>query len=415
MTNVTVSLVCDCLCLGLCLVFLWSTLIVLVGLIKPAKSHPNATRKLTFAVLVCARNEEAVIRLPVKSVLLAKYPADCREVIVLADNCTDRTAEAARAAGATVWEKTTPSQGKGDVLAWGLRKLAAERTCDAVAVFDADNICSDGWFDAMNDALQDGETVVTGRRHSSNARANVIAGWYTVYWDMMNELSNRVRTNLGLSGKLTGTGFAFLLSALDAEGWQTRTMVEDVEFTVQTNLRGGRVAYVPEADYADEQPVTVRYMWRQLCRWATGGWQVVRAYSVPWGQSLCRHPSLRLFDSFFAILTGMSVAFILLFNFLALFVRLACGAADSAAVHFFFGVFLFVFVMGWFTAWAAVALSPQKRRPRVASILTFPVFSLVLSASVICALVCPTRRWKPIPHGERPRMSEKETEAGKRI
>ena len=399
MTNVTVSLVCDCLCLGLSLVFLWSTLIVLVGLIKPAKSHPKATRKLTFAVLVCARNEEAVIRLPVKSVLLAKYPADCREVIVLADNCTDRTAEAARAAGATVWEKTTPSQGKGDVLAWGLRKLAAERTCDAVAVFDADNICSDGWFDAMNDALQDGETVVTGRRHSSNARANVIAGWYTVYWDMMNELSNRVRTNLGLSGKLTGTGFAFLLSALDAEGWQTRTMVEDVEFTVQTNLRGGRVAYVPEADYADEQPVTVRYMWRQLCRWATGGWQVVRAYSVPWGQSLCRHPSLRLFDSFFAILTGMSVAFILLFNFLALFVRLACGAADSAAVHFFFGVFLFVFVMGWFTAWAAVALSPQKRRPRVASILTFPVFSLVLSASVICALVCPTRRWKPIPHG----------------
>ena len=102
MTNVTISLVCDFLCLGLSLVFLWSTLIVLVGLIKPAKSHPKATRKLTFAVLVCARNEEAVIRLPVKSVLLAKYPADCREVIVLADNCTDRTAEVARAAGATV-------------------------------------------------------------------------------------------------------------------------------------------------------------------------------------------------------------------------------------------------------------------------------------------------------------------------
>ncbi len=399
MTNVTVSLICDFLCLGLSLVFLWSTLIVLVGLIKPAKTHPKAARKLSFAVLVCARNEESVIRLPVKSALLAKYPSACREVIVLADNCTDRTAEVARAAGATVWEKTTPSRGKGDVLAWGLKRLAAERSCEAVAVFDADNVCSDGWFDAMNDALQDGETVVTGRRHASNARANVISGWYTVYWDMMNELSNRVRTNLGLSGKLTGTGFAFLLSALGTDGWKTRTMVEDVEFTVQTNLRGGRVAYVPEADYADEQPVTLHYMCRQLRRWATGGWQVVRAYSLPWGQALCRRPTLRLFDSFFAILTGMSVAFILLFNFLALFVRLACGAVNAAAVHFFFGVFLFVFVMGWFTAWAAVALSPQKRRPRVASILLFPVFSLVLSASVICALICPTRSWKPIPHG----------------
>lgn len=411
MTNATFSLICDFLCLGLSFVFLWSTFLVLVGLIKPAKPHPKAARKLKFVVLVCARNEEPVIRLPVKSVLLSKYPADCREVIVLADNCTDRTADIARAAGATVWEKTEPSHGKGDVLAWGLRKLRAERTCDAVAVFDADNICSDGWFDAVNDALQDGETVVTGRRRSSNARANVISGWYTVYWDMMNELSNRVRTNLGLSGKLTGTGFAFLLSALGPEGWRTQTMVEDVEFTVQTNLRGGRVAYVPEADYADEQPVTVTYMWRQLRRWATGGWQVVRLYFPTWLRALRAHPSLRLFDSFFAILTGMSVAFILLFNFLALFVRLACGAADSAAVHFFFGVFLFVFVMGWFTAWAAVALSPQKRRPRVASILTFPVFSLVLSASVLYTLVRPTRRWKPIPHGEGAALSVKNEKA----
>ena len=401
MTNATVSMICDFLCLGLSVVFFWSTFVVLVGLIKPARLHPKAARKLRFVMLVCARNEEAVVRLPVKSALLSKYPADCREVIVLADNCTDRTAEVARAAGATVWEKTTPSHGKGDVLSWGVRRVLAERPdADALAVFDADNVCSDVWFDAMNDALQDGETVVTGRRHSSNAEANLISGWYTIYWDMMNELSNRVRTNLGLSGKLTGTGFAFLKSAIGDDGWQTKTMVEDVEFSVQTNLRGGRIAYVPRADYADEQPVTVRYMWRQLRRWATGGWQVVRGYCAPWLKGLCARPSLRLFDSFFAILTGMSVAFILLFDVVALVVRLCWGAADGAAVRFFFGVILFVFVMGWFTAWASVALSPQKRRPRVAAILTFPVFSLILSASVLYTLVRPTRQWKPIPHGE---------------
>ena len=401
MTEATFSMACDFLCLGLSVVFLWSTFVVLVGLIKPAKPHPRAPRKLRFAVLVCARNEEAVIRLPVKSVLRTRYPAALREVIVLADNCADRTAERARAAGATVWEKATPSRGKGDVLAWGLGRLRAERPdCEAVAVFDADNYCSAAWLDAVNDALQDGESVVTGRRHSSNAGANVISGWYTVYWDMMNELSNRVRTNLGLSGKLTGTGFAFRREALGPEGWSTKTMVEDVEFSVQTNLRGGRVAYVPEADYADEQPVTVRYMWRQLRRWATGGWQVARAYFVPWLRALAGRPSLRLFDSFFAILTGMSVAFILLFNLVALAVRVAFGSADAAAVRFFLSVTLFVFVMGWFTAWASVALSPQKRRPRVAAILTFPAFSLVLSASVITALVRPTRRWKPIPHGD---------------
>ena len=399
MTDATISMIFDFLCLGLSLVFLWSTLVVLVGLIKPAKPHPKSARKLKFVALICARNEESVIRLPVKSVMMSKYPADAREVIVLADNCTDATAARAREAGAEVWEKTTPSTGKGDVLSWGLEKLFARGGFDAVAVFDADNVVSDGWFDVMNDALQDGETVVTGRRHSSNATANVISGWYTVYWDMMNELSNRVRTNLGLSGKLTGTGFAFLPSALGPDGWKTRTMVEDVEFTVQTNLRGGRVAYVPEADYADEQPVTLAYMWRQLRRWATGGWQVVRCYFGTWLLAVIHHPSLRLFDSFFAILTGMSVAFVLLSNFIALIVRLCWNGADASDWRFFFGIFLFVFVMGWFTAWASVALSPQKRRPRVSAIVTFPVFSIILSSAVLYTLVRPTRVWKPIPHG----------------
>lgn len=399
MTSIALYLILDWLCVGFSIVFFWSTFVVLLGLIKPAKKHPKAAKKLKFAVLVCARNEESVIRLPVKSVLMSKYPAEAREIIVLADNCSDHTAERAREAGATVWEKTTPSCGKGDVLDWGLQKLIARGGYDAIAVFDADNVVSDGWFDAMNDALQDGETVVTGRRQSSNATTNTISGWYTCYWDMMNELSNRVRTNLGLSGKLTGTGFAFVPAALGEEGWKTKTMVEDVEFTVQTNLRGGRVAYVAEAEYADEQPITLPMMWRQLRRWATGGWQVVRAYHFEWFKTLIKHPSLRLFDSFFAILTGMSVAFILFFNFMALLVRLAWGGIDGAAVNFFFGVFVFVFVMGWFTAWASVALSPQKRRPLIRAILTFPIFSIILSSAVLYTLVRPTKSWKPIPHG----------------
>lgn len=400
MDNQTAALLFDVLCFGLSIVFFWSSTIVLVGLLKREKKHPKAAKKLKFAVLICARNEESVIRLPVKSIAMGNYPADKRDIIVLADNCSDATAERAKAAGATVWEKTVPSTGKGDVLAWGVDRVLKDGTYDAIAVFDADNIASDNWFNEMNDALQDGEKVVTGRRHSSNAKANVIAGWYTVYWDMMNELSNRVRTNLGLSGKLTGTGFAFLLSALGEEGWKTHTMVEDVEFTVQGNLRGNRVAYVSGADYADEQPVTVVYMWRQLRRWATGGWQVARSYFWPWLKGMFRRPSLRLFDSYFAILTGMSVAFLLFFNIVALLVKLCSASMDNiVAVVTSVFVFTFVFFMGWLTACSAVALSKRKRRPRWTAVATFPVFSLILSASVLYTLVFPTKRWKPIPHG----------------
>ena len=398
MTGFSVAFLLDVLCCIFGVVFIWSTLVVLIGLIKPRKIHPKAEKHLKFAILICARNEESVIRLPVKSIAMSDYPKALREVIVLADNCTDSTAERARSAGATVWEKTTPSTGKGDVLAWGVERVLKTGGFDAIAVFDADNIVADNWLDAINDALQDGETVVTGRRHSSNARANVISGWYTIYWDMMNELSNNVRTNLWLSGKLTGTGFAFLVSALGKDGWHTRTMVEDVEFSVQTNLRGQRVAYVKEADYADEQPVTTVYMWRQLRRWATGGWQVARFYFLPWLKALAKRPSLRLFDSFFAILMGMSIAFIILFDILALIAKSIAGGIGVSGWKFFLGVFGVVFVMGWITSIVSVLLSQRKRRPSILAVATFPLFTLILSASVLYTLVFPTRRWKPIPH-----------------
>lgn len=400
MESFSFALLFDLLCCLLSAVFFWSTLVLVLGLIRKGRQHPVSEKKLRFAVLICARNEERVIEQPVRSILEASYQKDRLKVIVIADNCTDRTAEAARAAGATVWEKSTPSSGKGDVLAWGIERVRGQGSFDVVAVFDADNTVDCGWFDAVNDALNDGECVVTGCRRASNAGANTISGWYSVYWAMMNELSNRVRTNLGLSGKLTGTGFAFLLSALGTDGWRTRTMVEDVEFTIQGNLAGRRVAYVGEAGYSDEQPVALSAMWRQLCRWETGGWQVVRLYSIPWVARLLRKPSLRLFDSFFSILTGFSVAFIHFANVVALVVKLSAGQPCAQALQVFAGFVLLVFVMGWLTAAISVALSDRKGRPGLLPIVTFPLFSLVLSASALFTLVFPVRRWKPIQHGQ---------------
>ncbi len=400
MTDATVFGTLDALCVMMGLVFLWSTLILTVGLATRWRRHPKADRRLRFAVLICARNEENVIRLPVKSVLMSRYPKEFREVIVLADNCSDRTAQRAREAGATVWEKTTPSSGKGDVLEWGMKKILERKgDFDAVAVFDADNIVSDIWFDAMNNALNDGELIVTGRRMSSNARRNAISGWYTVYWDLMNELSNRVRTNLLLSGKLTGTGFAFLLPILGDQGWHTKTMVEDVEFSIQSNIAGRRVAYVAAAEYADEQPVTVLHMWRQLCRWATGCWQVVALYFKPWIKGMVHRPSFRLFDSYFALLTGMSVSFLILIGFIALVIRLAMGVGVVQSLSVFGMLLAFITLVSSFTAVLAVLLSSKKRRPKWWVVLTFPVFSFILSATVLWTLVCPTKTWKPIPHG----------------
>jgi cellulose synthase/poly-beta-1,6-N-acetylglucosamine synthase-like glycosyltransferase len=215
----------------------------------------------------------------------------------------------------------------------------------------------------------------------------------------MNELSNRVRTKLGLSGKLTGTGFAFLTNILDGKGWRTHTLVEDVEFSVQCNISGRRIGYIAEAEYSDEQPVKVKHMWHQLCRWTTGGWHVAGLYLFPWLKAMFRRPSMRLFDSYFAILTGMSVAFVLLFAVLAFVIKVCLGGPVVQAAILCLAMFAFVAVVGVVTAWGAVFLSSRKRRPKWWAVLTFPAFSFILSASILWTIVFPTRRWKPIPHG----------------
>ena len=61
----TFAFIFDLLCGALSVVFFWSTLVLVVGLICRGRRHPAAERKLRFAVLVCARNEERVIELPV--------------------------------------------------------------------------------------------------------------------------------------------------------------------------------------------------------------------------------------------------------------------------------------------------------------------------------------------------------------
>jgi hypothetical protein len=127
----------------------------------------------------------------------------------------------------------------------------------------------------------------------------------------------------------------------------------------------------------------------------------VRSYIGLWIRTLFVRPSLRLFDSFFAILTGMSVAFILLSDVVSIVVRMLSHDFSRSALSMSLGVVFFVCFMGWITGWAAVALSSQKRRPSIGAILTFPIFSIILAASLLYVLVFPTKRWKPIPHGKK--------------
>lgn len=103
-------------------------------------------------VIPCYNEEESI------GAVLDSMPAGVGEVIVVDNNCTDRTAQIARARGAIVIEERVP--GTGAAMRAGFRRA----TKPLVAVIDGDNQHPAGELPRMLDTLESGYDFVSGAR-----------------------------------------------------------------------------------------------------------------------------------------------------------------------------------------------------------------------------------------------------------
>jgi cellulose synthase/poly-beta-1,6-N-acetylglucosamine synthase-like glycosyltransferase len=123
------------------------------------KASKNYLPIKKFAVFIPAHNEETVIENIIDNLKQLNYPKDSYDVYVIADNCTDNTAAAARAAGTNVLERDDDKKrGKGYALQWAFEKVLYNESSeyDGAVVFDADNLVSRNFLREMNNKLCDG-------------------------------------------------------------------------------------------------------------------------------------------------------------------------------------------------------------------------------------------------------------------
>ena len=118
-------------------IFTVYTAIVSLFFLLPRRKIPRAQAKTRFAVLLAARNEEAVIGRTVGQLLAQHYPAELFDVYVIPNNCTDDTEGAARRAGARILPCLGPVRNKGDALHCAFAALK-DSGYDAYCVFDAE-------------------------------------------------------------------------------------------------------------------------------------------------------------------------------------------------------------------------------------------------------------------------------------
>ena len=228
--------------------------------------------KHSFAIIVCAHNESAVIGQWVNNLQVLDYPRHLYDIFVVADNCKDDTAKIAREAGAEVYERfNTEEVGKGYAMGWMFDKVfAMEHKYDAFVIFDADNLVHPHFLYEMNRHLEKGEPVIQGYLNAKNPTDTWVAGTFAIVFWMVNHMWHLAKYNLGLSTALGGTGMCIRTDIIRDYGWSCNSLTEDMEFSMKVLLEGVRTCWAHDAIIYDEKVVDFMASCRQRKRWAQG-------------------------------------------------------------------------------------------------------------------------------------------------
>lgn len=248
-----------------------------LGFIRNRRTLNPGDNAHRLAVVIPAHNEQNVIRDSVRSIKSVNYPAKRFDVYVIADNCSDRTAEFAKSAGAKVLKRFNRTlAGKQHALKWAFGQINLDEY-DAVVILDADNHIDPDFLGIMDDELSKGNKVIQGYLDAKNP----CESWVTANYAYMAWYGCRLlmaRKFLGLSAWLGGTGMCIRTDVIRRVGWNLHTLTDDVEYTCQLLIAGEKVTFADDAIVYDQKPAKLKDSMRQRLRWMRGQTQTCIRY-----------------------------------------------------------------------------------------------------------------------------------------
>jgi cellulose synthase/poly-beta-1,6-N-acetylglucosamine synthase-like glycosyltransferase len=256
-------------------VFLYHAVLLLISLFPERIAAAEGNSPLTrFAVVIPAYNEEASIASTLESCTRLIYPNDVYKVYVVADNCTDSTAEVAMAFGAQVLvRRDDQKRGKGFALQYGIG-LALNENTDAVVVLDADCSISENALNVADQYLRGGDKVLQYNNVASNPDSSPTGLLLSIANVLENSYFYAPKSRVGLFVQLRGTGMVFAKEVLNRFPWEAFSVVEDAEHSHRLTMAGIRVRFVKEACVASQFPSSNNELVMQRNRWFGGGFRV---------------------------------------------------------------------------------------------------------------------------------------------
>jgi len=191
-------------------------------------------------------------------------------VLVIADNCTDDTADRARAAGAEVIERTDAARrGKGYALAFGIEHLDVDPP-DVVIVVDADCRLTPGSIDALLERATQTQRPVQADYVFQPAERSPLSMISALATMVRNRVRPRGLRRLGQPCHLTGTGMAFPWKVMRAAPELGDNIVEDLAMGIELAILGHEPLLCIEAGTRSELPTGRNAAIQQRRRWEHG-------------------------------------------------------------------------------------------------------------------------------------------------
>ncbi|BAZ41073.1 putative glycosyl transferase [Calothrix sp. NIES-4101] len=259
------------------LVLLVECIAAIFPVVKQTVNHQGNLPNPKVAILVPAHNEENVINNTLSN-LMSTFEHQ-HELVVIADNCSDRTATIARNTGAIVIERQDSQRlGKGYALDYGLQYLA-DSAPDVVVFIDAD--CQ---VEPNAIAILSEMAIITGKpvqanylmtkpsQHSPKDSISAFA------FKVKNLVRSQGMTRLGLPCLLAGTGMAFPWSVISSINTASADIVEDMKLGLDLSIVGYPPIFCPNACVIGNLPQNTQAAHNQRTRWEHGHLQTILTY-----------------------------------------------------------------------------------------------------------------------------------------
>lgn len=390
------------------------------------KKYPDAKIDHNYGILIAARNESNVIAQLIHSIQNNDYDESKIKIFVIADNCTDNTAEVARNSGAIVFERFNQEQiGKGYALDFLMSKIHEnypDYLPDGWMVFDADNLLASNYITEMNKAFDAGEEVVTSLRNGKNFNTNWVSAVGCMAFMRECRFSHAPRSVLGLSTNVTGTGWLVKNTLLNYEtGFPWHLILEDNQFTLETILKGHKIGYQDTAIFYDEQPTSIKVCYKQRMRWQTGTYLNMNRYTGKVFAKMVKTGKFVYYDNFISLLPFGAIGLLLLIcNYMYPIVNgviMFCSGAAvgptflyilSSLLILFAGTYFGIFIYGVLLSikdWKRMAATTKSK---IIATIMYPIFMIAIMPIPILAIF---KRpvWTPIPHEDTRSIGELNT------